>query len=742
VNSWDLNTLFSGVQALTLAPERGSTIRIRSRQVNGCKVCTGSGRTKLCNTYLEVNASLTVAFDCSRPEDVFNVEIVRNIGKRGHIVLADSGPLALARFNRRFSWNLKSAKAFEIDFSDGGLRQIKVTDRCPDGHSYTLQAFQATGGVVIGKYCRVGRIANVQILNQGDFSVDIPAGEKLQRAQFDVHLGDEIKSLARITLMLPKGTSSLELLSPNYPESFPDDDVMEWYFEVPNKHKVAVRLERLTEPVCLKKNTAVEYHNRARGAVVVGLAAPQPEQRQGNFTLTLRNCEMDRRRSGSSGLAVRLLVSSSSESFPGVSWNLQSVPKVSIHLKLYVNSVLKEEVTLTSKADVSFQDCLPEDVQITAETTIGKPTFQRLAAVFSCFPAPLSNMTWTVSPPRQATVELTSPQGYMRQSFPDQPCNDSVVINLEEDLGTIGQFCPQGAIQKIQIHHCNVTVTVSHTGGKNLSEHVMKTDSNEFKRYIVTVSPKRNTPVFLATPGWPSGMQDDSTISWIVSVPEKMEAHLMFFNLSQPKCHTRHTNIKVLQIGHREEVYSRREDEEAESEITVPGSFYLNMSNCRPERGHFSVITKITLQNNRLLSIVLSVVAVLLVIFIIVLIVVCVKKKKLSHQVSIYNPNGTSFLPGHNGFPETREDDDHVYTSIEDTLVYTHLLRQGKEIDIYGETDTYRPFTGRTEACKPPPAPSGNDQGLVDNVIYQTDGQSEVEHSPNLGPRLEPEGGN
>lgn len=75
----------SGVQVLTLAPDRGSTIKIRSRQVNGCKVCTGSGRTKLCSTYLEVkdNAPLTVAFDCSRPEDVFSVEIVRNIGKRG-----------------------------------------------------------------------------------------------------------------------------------------------------------------------------------------------------------------------------------------------------------------------------------------------------------------------------------------------------------------------------------------------------------------------------------------------------------------------------------------------------------------------------------------------------------------------------------------------------------------------------------------------------------------------------------
>lgn len=93
-------------------------------------------------------------------------------------------------------------------------------------------------------------------------------------------------------------------------------------------------------------------------------------------------------------------------------------------------------------------------------------------------------------------------------------------------------------------------------------------------------------------------MQDHSTVSWIVSVPEKMKARVMFVNVSQPKCLTRHTNIKVRQIGHLEEDYSRREDEGAASEITVPNSFYLNISNCGPERGLFSVIFKITLQKN------------------------------------------------------------------------------------------------------------------------------------------------
>lgn len=94
-------------------------------------------------------------------------------------------------------------------------------------------------------------------------------------------------------------------------------------------------------------------------------------------------------------------------------------------------------------------------------------------------------------------------------------------------------------------------------------------------------------------------MQDLATISWIVSVPKKMEAHLTFVNLKQPKCHLHHTNMKVMQFGQLEEDYSRREDEEAASEIRVSSSFYLNMSNCRPQRGLFSVLTKISLQTSR-----------------------------------------------------------------------------------------------------------------------------------------------
>lgn len=91
----------------------------------------------------------------------------------------------------------------------------------------------------------------------------------------------------------------------------------------------------------------------------------------------------------------------------------------------------------------------------------------------TCLPAPLTSVTWTLSPPQHGTVELTSPIGQLKQSLPVQPCNDSIIITVAEDGGTVGHFCHQGAIQKIQIHS-NVSVTVSGMGGKTLQTPVLK----------------------------------------------------------------------------------------------------------------------------------------------------------------------------------------------------------------------------------------------------------------------------
>ncbi|XP_040021972.2 CUB domain-containing protein 1a [Gasterosteus aculeatus] len=782
----------SGVQKLTVSPDRGTYLNITSSssQVKGCAVCTGAGGSRRCGPSLVIkdDTPVSIEFECSRPQDVFSVEIVRNIECttklcNGHIIQADSDSLPFLDFNRKFTWNLNASppEAFKIDFNNIGMRQINQSTGCPDGHSYTLRAFQTTGEVAVGKYCTMGHISSAQILNQGSFSLDVPPGQKLQNSQFDVSVGEEIKSLAKITLTLPKGTSSSELLSPNYPDSFPDDDLMEWYVQVPAEHKAAVQFLNVSEPRCLKKEAAVEYHSYARAAVVRSLTEPQPAHIPGKFTFMLRNCEMDTRRAG---LMLRFKVSASSaissvschvdmRNMEGLSLLIERLRPAS-GCEMTVNAVSKEKITITGRSHLTFQDCVPEELLITARRVIEcvqladcptRSTRLLVPALPTCLPAPLSSVTWTLRPPQHGALELTSPTELLKQSLPGQQCNDSFIIRVAEDDGTtVGNFCPRGAIQKIQLH-TNVSVTVSGVDGEGLKtpfghvlDAIFKAEISE--SYIFTVSPEMDTPILLATPGWPVGMRSYSTVSWIVSVPPKRDAHLVFTNLSQPKCSNRHTNIRVQRVGCLEEEYSRREDEEAESKIAVSGSFYLNMSNCMPETGHFGVITMVTLENSKnLLLTVLSVVASLVVIFVIVLVVVCVvirkKKKALNHQVSIYNPNGTSFLPGQNNFPKTREDESHVYASIEETLIYTDLLRKGAKMGVYGEVDASRPFAGHTDSQKPlvgedadtddmpvgayqqfqapplPVRPISHVQCLVDNVIYQT--ESEGENSPTLG---------
>ncbi|KAF7660066.1 hypothetical protein LDENG_00288590 [Lucifuga dentata] len=832
----------SEVYKLTVTPGNGTTLNIRKVKGSQCTVCSGTGRSQQCHASLMLrdNTAASVEFKCSRPQDVFSVEIVRNIectakSCNGDIIQSESDFLPLLDFNRTFTWNLKASstpQVFQIDFSRTGLRQINLSESCPDQHTYTLQAFQTTRKVAIGKYCRTGFISSAQVLDQGSLSLDVPAGQKLQKAQFDVSVAEKIKSLAKIKLILPEGTSSSELLSPNYPDTFPDDDLMEWCFQVPTKHTAVVRFLNLTQPQCLKKATAVEYYRGGR-AEVRKLTDPQLVQTEGDFSLTLKNCEMDRRRANSPGLALSFRVSVSRthstvlcsvdpRAMKGFSLYIEKL-KAASDCEMKKNSVPLQTITVPSDGltQLSFHNCLPLDIRVVTTKVIEcnqlkdcpkHPIPLVVPTLPSCLPAPLSSVTWTLRAPPQGTVELQSPSFSLKQSLPGKPCNNSIFIRVAEDDGTfVGNFCSQGAIQKIQIH-TNVSVTVSNMDNKPLrlsSKPVLtaslrgEINGNKPLRlsskpvltaslrgeinegYIFFVSPKKDLPILLATPGWPEGMKSYSTVSWIISVPPKMEAHLMFANLSQPKCNRRHTNIRVQRIGYLEKDYSRREDEEADSEITVSENFYLNMSNCMPETGHFSAITGITLQKNKnlLLIIIMSVVAALLVIFVIVLAVICVvirkKKKQMNHQVSIYNPNGTSFLPGHNSFPKTREDNEsHIYASIDDSMVYTHLLRKGEEMNIYGESDTYQSFMGQKDpqessVCKDtgaedlevgvyqsfplssqqaptlPNRPLSHGQSMVDNHIHCTEDHSKEEElspdvrgSTDLGLRLEPEGGN
>lgn len=97
---------------------------------------------------------------------------------------------SLQNFNRTFTWNVKvqGHKAFCLDFTSVGLRQIQTTEQCPDKLIYTV----STGTATVGKFCRQGTIKSMQVLREGSVSLEVPAKQQLNAKSFGVSIGPEI----------------------------------------------------------------------------------------------------------------------------------------------------------------------------------------------------------------------------------------------------------------------------------------------------------------------------------------------------------------------------------------------------------------------------------------------------------------------------------------------------------------------------------------------------------------------
>ena len=69
-------------------------------------------------------------------------------------------------FNRTFTWDPKvvvTTRAFQLDFPEPGMRQIPNSETCPDEHIYHIIAYQRTGPVTIGTFCRDEGITRIQV---------------------------------------------------------------------------------------------------------------------------------------------------------------------------------------------------------------------------------------------------------------------------------------------------------------------------------------------------------------------------------------------------------------------------------------------------------------------------------------------------------------------------------------------------------------------------------------------------
>lgn len=85
----------------------------------------------------------------------------------------------------------------------------------------------------------------------------------------------------------------------------------------------------------------------------------------------------------------------------------------------------------------------------------------------------MQEVRWYLYGPQNGTVELVSSMGSLQQSLPGHTCNNTVLLTVSESEPqgiTVGQFCPQGAIHKMQINVANITVSASPAGDKNLRQ--------------------------------------------------------------------------------------------------------------------------------------------------------------------------------------------------------------------------------------------------------------------------------
>ncbi|XP_071356553.1 CUB domain-containing protein 1 [Trachinotus anak] len=729
-----------GSRMMSVTPDPNTIIFIsRESEEPDCSVCVNKAPKQICEPKrLKITGpgNTSVEFTCPRPQDIFRVEINREfdcteISCSGDIVQAESS--LFPDFNRTYTWDPKvtSRQAFQLDFPEMGMRQIPNEETCPDEHTYTVVIYLRTGPATIGTFCKGGTVTTILARYRGRVSLQVPGDAKFNPVAFKLNVGPETSMVAIVKVNLPRGASDTDIITPNYPRDFPDDQKMQWNFTVPGMHNYTMHFRGHTAPECLSSEVEVEYQKEGKKVTKLTLTDPQPEHQQGNFNMVLKNCKTNRTLQG---LTLNYTVSVMRSGHPvlctvdlskhrGVSLQIEKVGS-DPYCEMSINSKVEQKINVAAgtKASLSFLDCPNEDVRLTASKVVGCQNVASCSAtpltvpkLDSCLPMPLHSFTWHLKIPQDGTVDLASPSGRLRQSIPGHECNQSVSLRVtEEDGFSVGDFCTKGTIQKVQVH-ANVSITATaHNFTKTRGPFLNVSFSQEIPETIIyRVSPGSLSPTLLATPNWPQGMKPFSTVSWIVTVPSQYQAHVQFANISQPKCLERHTAITVKMLGYEEELMSRREDEQAEDKLVVPHSFYLNMSNCIPEEGHFGAVTKIILQKRtNLLAIILGIAGALL-LMLIVLAVVCIitkkkKKESTSHESSIYIGKGSFFRPGDRHFTKSRPDNNsHVYASIDETMVYGHLLDDSSYADSMQDhftglqVDSYKTFTGPTDGQLP-----------------------------------------
>ncbi|XP_023384808.1 CUB domain-containing protein 1 isoform X5 [Pteropus vampyrus] len=552
-----------------------------------------------------------------------------------------------------------------------------------------------------------------------------------------------------------EGEGSATLMSANYPDGFPEDELMTWQFVIPAHLRASVSFLHFNVSNCEKKEERVEYYipGSTTNPEVFRLADKQPGNMAGSFNLSLQGCDQDAQNPGILRLKFQVLVQHpQNESNVTYVVDLSNERAMSLTIEprpiklsrkfvpgcfvCLESRICSTNLTLThgSKHKITFLCNDLTRLWMNAEKTIScmdhrychrKSYFLQVPRDILQLPVQLHDFSWKLLVPKDRLSLALVPAQKLQQHTQERICNTSFSYLVAstgpgQDL-YFGSFCSGGSIEKIQVKQ-NMSVTLR-TFAPSFQQEVSRQGLTvSFTPYfkeegVFTVTPDTKSKVYLRTPNWERGLPSLSSVSWNISVPHDQVACLTFTKEQTGLvCQTGRAFMIVQEQRTRaEEIFS------LEEVLPKPGfrhhSFWVNISNCSPLSGkQLDLLFQVSL-TPRTVDLTIVLIAVVgggaLLLFALGLVICLVKKnrkKKINKgpAVGIYNGNINTQMPMQpKKLQKVRKDSEsHVYAVIDDTMVYGHLLQDSNGSFVQPETDTYRPFQGPTGDCPPSPPPT------------------------------------
>ncbi|XP_072507498.1 CUB domain-containing protein 1 [Notamacropus eugenii] len=735
---------------ITVFIKRGTTTLPRL-----CNIIFQKGHSSL----IKPGERVTFSFDCPDPAKHYILEVQKNIDCMsgpcpfGEVQLQ---PSKLPALNRTFTWNVRASPrvGLELQFSSPRLRQIGPGDTCPDLVTYSISGSVEKTAVNIGTFCSNGTVSRIKMQGGVKLTLYLPWNESRNFSGFNITNRSSIKRLCIIESVFER-EGSATLMSANYPEGFPEDELMSWQFVIPSHLRASVSFLNYTLSNCERKEERVEYHipGSLTNPEVFQLGDKQPGNMAGNFNLSLQGCDQDSQNPGALRLLFQVLVQHpqnegnkvytvdlSSEKLMSLTIEPKPV-KTSRH---FVPACLicegptrcSPNLTLISgnKYEISFLCDDMTRLWIRAEKTIScmdagycsrKSYYLLVPSDIIQLPVQLHDYTWKLLVPKDKISLQLIPAQKLQQHTHDKNCETTFSYVLASAVQGqnlhFGSFCPGGSIEKIQVK-TNISVVLRtflpgfsresfKQGMKVTFTHYLKDEG------VFTVTPDSKAKVYLRTPNWDRGLPPLTSVSWNISVPNNQVARLTFSKERMGvSCETGRAFMIIQEQKAKAEEIVSRDDDPLPKPRDLHHNFWVNISNCSPMNGKqldLQFCVSLAPKKTDMTVIILAAVGGGATLLFALGLLICYakksKKKKVGKgpAVGIYNGNINTQIPGKPGkFQKGRKDNDsHVYAVIDDTMVYGHLLNGLNGSSTGPEVDVYRPFQGPMGDIPPSPPP-------------------------------------